>query len=120
VFVEFGGVEPNPKIEMLDRAVELVRQEKLEFILAVGGGSVIDGGKYIAAAALYDGDGWDLVSHKAFAQTALPVGVVLTLAATGSESNVGSSISSLQRQEKHTFFSPALCHPEPDGAHQPA
>jgi NADP-dependent alcohol dehydrogenase len=108
IFVEFGGVEPNPKVETLSHAVELVRQERLDFILAVGGGSVIDGGKYIAAAAHYAGDGWDLVSGKAPAQSALPIGVVLTLAATGSESNLGSSISSTARNEKHTFFSPAL------------
>ena len=58
---EFGGVEPNPSIETLNKAVKIIRDEEIDFVLAVGGGSVIDGSKYLVAAALYDGDGWDFL-----------------------------------------------------------
>ncbi|MGE4462932.1 MAG: iron-containing alcohol dehydrogenase, partial [Arcobacter sp.] len=86
-WVEFGGVEVNPTVETMNKAVELVRSEGVDFILAVGGGSVIDGSKYLAAASLYDGDAWDFLDGTAVVEKALPIGVVLTLAATGSESN---------------------------------
>lgn len=102
--VEFAGVEPNPTFETLNRAVDLVRAEKLDFILAVGGGSVSDGAKYIACAALYDGDGWDIVSSRHKVERALPVGVVLTLAATGSESNAGAVVTRAANQEKRVFY----------------
>ena len=101
---EFSGVEPNPSIETLQHAIEQVRREQLDFVLAVGGGSVCDAAKFVAAAACYDGDGWDLVSGKAPVLRALPVGVVLTLAATGSESNIGSVISRRATAEKRAFF----------------
>ena len=58
---EFGGVEPNPSIETLNKAVKIIRDEEIDFVLAVGGGSVIDGSKYLVASALYDGDGWDFL-----------------------------------------------------------
>lgn len=103
--VEFSGVEPNPSAETLDRAVELVRHKGLDFILAVGGGSVIDGAKYVACAACYPGDGWDIVSGKHVVTQALPVGVVITLAATGSESNGGSVITNASKRQKKAFFS---------------
>ena len=90
----------------LDRAVDLVRREKIGFILGVGGGSVSDGAKYVAAAALYDGDGWDIVIGKHVPQQALPVGVVLTLPATGSESNAGSVVTNTKTQDKRAFFVP--------------
>ena len=61
---EFSGVEPNPSVETLNKAVEIIKAEKIDFILAVGGGSVIDGCKYLAAASLYDGDGWDFLEGK--------------------------------------------------------
>ena len=71
----------------MNKAVKIVKEEKIDFILAVGGGSVIDGCKYLAAASLYDGDGWDFLDGTKEVEKALPLGVVLTLAATGSESN---------------------------------
>jgi NADP-dependent alcohol dehydrogenase len=104
--VEFGGVEANPTLETLTGAVDIVRTEHLDFILAVGGGSVIDGAKFVAAAALYDGDGWDIVSGKHIVRRALPVGVVLTLAATGSESNAGAVITRKATQQKKVYFAP--------------
>ena len=82
---EFGGIEPNPSYETLMRAVAQVRSAKLDFLLAVGGGSVIDGAKFVAAAALYDGEPWEIAERGgANVQRALPFGTVLTLPATGS------------------------------------
>ncbi|MFO6424397.1 iron-containing alcohol dehydrogenase [Motilimonas sp. KMU-193] len=106
--VEFSGVEPNPTVETLDRAVALVKAEKVEFILAVGGGSVIDGAKYVAAAALYQGNGWDILTGQHQVSKALPIGAVLTLPATGSESNMGSVITKAETQDKLAFLSPAV------------
>ena len=105
---EFAGVEPNPTAETLNRAVEQVKAEGLNYILAVGGGSVIDGAKYVAAAACYEGDGWDILLGKHRVGRALPVGVVLTLPATGSESNGGSVVTKAATQEKLNFASPLL------------
>ncbi|HZX31393.1 MAG TPA: iron-containing alcohol dehydrogenase [Rhodocyclaceae bacterium] len=102
--VEFGGVEPNPTLETLTRAIALVRSHQLDFILAVGGGSVIDGAKFVACASLYDGDGWDIVQGSHAPKSALPVGVVLTLPATGSESNAGAVITRVATQQKKVFF----------------
>ena len=104
---EFSGVEPNPSIETLNKAVEIIKNEKIDFILAVGGGSVIDGCKYLAAAALYDGDGWDFLEGKQVEQ-ALPMGAILTLPATGSESNANTVISKKATNEKKYFGSPLL------------
>ncbi|MDY3199729.1 MAG: iron-containing alcohol dehydrogenase [Arcobacter sp.] len=104
-WVEFGGVEVNPTIETMNKAVELVRSEGVEFILAVGGGSVIDGSKYLAAASLYDGDAWDFLDGTAVVEKALPIGVVLTLAATGSESNNLTVVSRKTTDEKRMYFS---------------
>ena len=104
--VEFPGVEANPTLETLNKAVAVVRAMQLDFILAVGGGSVADGAKYIAAAALYDGDGWDIVAGRHFPKTALPVGVVLTLPATGSESNAGVVVTNKALGEKKVCFIP--------------
>lgn len=105
---EFGGVEPNPTVETLDKAVALIRQEGLDYILAVGGGSVIDGSKYVAAAACYDGEGWDILTRKHKVQKALPLGVVLTLPATGSESNNGAVITRRETKEKLVFSAEAV------------
>lgn len=110
-WMEFGGVEPNPTLETLNRAVALVRTHGLDFILAVGGGSVIDGGKFVAAAAMDDGDAWDFLLRKRSVLRALPIGVVLTLAATGSESNGASVISRKATQQKEVFQS-ALLRPQ--------
>ena len=104
---EFGGVEANPTLETLSLAVTQVRAQKLDFILAVGGGSVVDGAKFVAAASLYEGDGWDIVSGAHTVREALPVGVVLTLAATGSESNAGAVITRKATQQKKVYFAPA-------------
>ncbi len=105
---EFAGVEPNPTVETLNRAVEQVKVEGLSYILAVGGGSVIDGAKYVAAAACYDGDGWDILLGKHRVAEALPIGAVLTLPATGSESNGGSVVTKAATQEKLNFVSPLV------------
>ncbi|TXH37982.1 MAG: iron-containing alcohol dehydrogenase [Burkholderiaceae bacterium] len=105
---EFGGIEPNPHAETLDRAVELVRAERLDYVLAVGGGSVADGCKYIAAAACHEGPGWDIVTRKHTITQALPLGVVLTLAATGSESNGAAVITLAATRTKAAFMSPLV------------
>jgi len=104
-WLEFGGVEPNPTVETMNKAVELVKAEGVNYILAVGGGSVIDGSKYLAAASLYDGDGWDFLDGTAEVQEALPLAVVLTLAATGSESNNLTVVSRKSTDEKRMYFS---------------
>ena len=102
--VEFAGVEPNPILETLNEAVKLVREQGVDFILGVGGGSVSDGAKYIACAACYEGDGWDIVSGKHIPQQAIPVGIVLTLPATGSESNSGAVVTRRATNQKKAFF----------------
>ncbi|MDP4268647.1 MAG: iron-containing alcohol dehydrogenase [Bacteroidota bacterium] len=105
--LEFGGIEPNPHYETAMRAVELIKAEKVDFLLAVGGGSVIDATKFIAAAALYEGeDPWHILSRRKEVKAALPFGVVLTLPATGSEMNNGAVVSRVETQEKFAFSSP--------------
>lgn len=104
---ELSGVEPNPRISTARKGVDICKSEGIEFILAVGGGSVIDCAKLIAAGAKYDGDAWDLVTKKARAKEALPFGTVLTLAATGSEMNSGSVITNWETKEKYGWGSPA-------------
>ncbi|MBX9974106.1 iron-containing alcohol dehydrogenase [Cytobacillus firmus] len=103
---ELSGVEPNPRISTVRKGVEICKAEGIDFLLAVGGGSVIDCTKAIAAGAKYDGDAWDLVIKKAFAAKALPFGTVLTLAATGSEMNAGSVITNWETNEKYGWGSP--------------
>ena len=106
---EFGGIEPNPSYETLMRAVEQVRSEKLDFLLAVGGGSVIDGTKFVAAAALYEGVAWEIAERGGANITqALPFGSVLTLPATGSEMNSGGVVTKKATQAKLSFRSPLL------------
>lgn len=105
---ELPGVEPNPRISTVRKGVEICKNEGIEFLLAVGGGSVIDCTKAIAAGAKYDGDAWDLVTKKAMVQAALPLGTVLTLAATGSEMNAGSVITNWETQEKYGWGSPLV------------
>ncbi len=95
--LEFGGIEPNPRYETLMKAVDVVREEKIDFLLAVGGGSVIDGTKFIALASYYEGDALDLLRDRnitASQTKALPLAAVLTLAATGSEMNKGGVVTS--------------------------
>ncbi|TFW27627.1 iron-containing alcohol dehydrogenase [Duganella callida] len=106
VVYEFGGIEPNPSYETLMRAVALVRSEELDFLLAVGGGSVIDGTKFVAAAVHYRGDAWDIMeSHGTVVNTAMPFGCVLTLPATGSEMNKGSVVTRSATRAKLVFAS---------------
>jgi NADP-dependent alcohol dehydrogenase len=103
---EFGGIEPNPTYETLMQAIELVRREQVDFLLAVGGGSVIDGTKFIAAGALLDEDPWTILEKRAAnVSAALPFGTVLTLPATGSEMNAGAVITRKATQEKFAFGS---------------
>ena len=94
-FTELGGVQPNPRDTLVYKGIELCRSEKIDLILAIGGGSVIDSAKAIAAGVLYDGDFWDLYSGK-HVEKALPIGVVLTIAAAGSE---GSGDSVITKEE---------------------
>jgi NADP-dependent alcohol dehydrogenase len=101
--VEFGGIEPNPRFETLMKAVEIVRAEGIDFLLAVGGGSVLDGTKFIAAAAPFKGDEWDIVAKGAPVTSAVALGSVLTLPATGSEMNNFAVITNWGRQEKLPF-----------------
>lgn len=103
---EYGGIEANPTKESLDKAVLFGRENDIDYILAVGGGSVADGCKYIANAFYYDGDGWDLLEGKFTPVKAPKIGVVLTLAATGSESNTGAVITKAETKEKRFFHSP--------------
>ncbi|MFT5533498.1 MAG: NADP-dependent alcohol dehydrogenase [Burkholderiaceae bacterium] len=105
-FHEFSGIEPNPSYENLMQAVELVRKEKINFLLAVGGGSVIDGAKFIAAAANFDGEPWAILEKGGRNVTsALPFGAVLTLPATGSEMNSGSVVTRKSIKAKMAFSS---------------
>jgi NADP-dependent alcohol dehydrogenase len=108
---EFGGIEPNPHYETLMKAVDLIKQEQIDFLLPVGGGSVIDGTKLIAAAVNFAGEPWDILAkHQSF-DSALPIGCVLTLPATGTESNGNAVITKASTQEKLSFGSP-LVYPQ--------
>jgi NADP-dependent alcohol dehydrogenase len=102
---EFAGIEPNPTYETLIKAVEIVKEQKIDFLLAVGGGSVIDGTKFIAAAVVYNGDPWDLLIDQNKITDALPLASVLTLPATGSEMNGNAVISKKATHEKLAFGS---------------
>ncbi|MFA7083874.1 MAG: iron-containing alcohol dehydrogenase [Arcobacteraceae bacterium] len=110
-FFEFSGVEANPAKETLDKAIEYGRTHKVDYVLAVGGGSVLDGCKYIVNAFYYEGDGWDLLEGKHISTKALELGAVLTLAATGSESNTGAVITKKATQEKR-FFHSSFSYPQ--------
>ncbi|MGP4072984.1 iron-containing alcohol dehydrogenase [Piscibacillus sp. B03] len=103
---EFGGVEPNPRLATVNKGADFCKENNIDFLLAVGGGSVIDATKTIANAAKYDGDAWDLVTKKVTPQDALPLGTVLTLAATGSEMNAGAVITNWETNEKYGWGSP--------------
>ncbi|BDB52368.1 iron-containing alcohol dehydrogenase [Flavobacterium ammonificans] len=109
--VEFGGIEANPYFETLMKAVEIIREQKIDFILAVGGGSVIDGVKFISAAAKFEGNPLDILQKRIiFKEGAdvVPFGTVLTLPATGSEMNSGSVVSIKATQEKRDFGGSAM------------
>lgn len=97
---ELGGVEPNPKITTVREGAQICKEQGIEVVLPIGGGSTIDCAKVIAAAANYDGDAWDLVVNPGNIQKVLPIVVILTLAATGSEMNKNAVISNMERNEK--------------------
>lgn len=104
---EFGGIEPNPSYETCMKAVGEIKSKSIDFLLAAGGGSVIDATKFIAAAAKYpSGDPWDILSKAAPVKDSLPIGVILTLPATGTEMNRNSVISRKSTTEKLAFSSP--------------
>jgi NADP-dependent alcohol dehydrogenase len=109
--VEFGGIEPNPRYETLMKAVEIIREQKIDFILAVGGGSVIDGVKFISAAVLFEGDTADILRKRILFKDlsqVIPFGTVLTLPATGSEMNSGAVVTIEATHEKLTLGGSAL------------
>lgn len=103
-YIEFWGIEPNPKVETLRKAVEVCKKEDVGFLLAVGGGSTLDGTKLIASAALIDEDAWELVLNPKLQRGSLPFASVMTLPATGSEMNRGCVISNLATGEKYAFY----------------
>ncbi|WP_353169667.1 iron-containing alcohol dehydrogenase [Flavobacterium sp.] len=109
--IEFGGIEPNPRFETLMKAVEIIRTEKITFILAVGGGSVIDGVKFISGAVNYEGNAVDILKNRILFKDiskVIPFGTILTLPATGSEMNSGAVITINATQEKLTLGGSAL------------
>jgi NADP-dependent alcohol dehydrogenase len=107
--LEFEGIPANPEYEILLKALKVVKEEKIDFMLAVGGGSVIDGVKFLSSAALYEGDSpWDILAKKVVTTKGLPFGTVLTLPATASEMNSGAVISRKETGEKFTMGGPGL------------
>ncbi len=116
--IEMGGVEPNPKISFVREAVKVAKENKVQMILAVGGGSVIDSCKYTAAGVEYDGDVWDFPTRKASPKSALPVGCILTISAAGSEMSSSAVITNTELNMKRGFNSDfnrckfAICNPE--------
>lgn len=99
-YVELGGVEPNPKLSLVKEGIDLAREENVDFILAVGGGSVIDSAKAISVGYFYDGDVWDFFAGEAEITEALPIGVVLTIPAAGSESSGAAVITKMEGNYK--------------------
>jgi NADP-dependent alcohol dehydrogenase len=109
--IEFGGIEANPRFETLMKAVEIIREQNIDFILAVGGGSVIDGVKFISAAVLFEGDPIDILKNRILFKDlskVVPFGTVLTLPATGTEMNSGAVITIEATQEKLDFGGSAM------------
>lgn len=109
---ELSGVEPNPRLSTVQKGIEICKEENIEFILAVGGGSVIDCSKAISVGAKYDGDVWDIITRKNTTADALPFGAVLTLAATGSEMNPSSVITNWDSREKYGWSLNPLTFPK--------
>ncbi len=105
---EFSGIEANPHYETCMQAVEMIKKEGIDYLLAVGGGSVADATKFIAAAACYEGEPWDILANGGKIKKALPLSCVLTLPATGSEMNSGAVITKASTQEKLAFGSPLV------------
>ncbi|HFS66653.1 MAG TPA: iron-containing alcohol dehydrogenase, partial [Flavobacteriia bacterium] len=99
--VEFGGITSNPEYAILLKALQVIKKDKITYLLAVGGGSVIDGTKFLSEAALYKGDNpWDILAKKIRTVKGMPFGTVLTLPATGSEMNSGAVITRKETKEK--------------------
>lgn len=117
-YVELGGVVPNPRDTIVYEGIELCKNEKVDFILAVGGGSAIDSAKAIAAGAKYNGDFWDFFDHKAVVKNALKIGVILTIPAAGSEGSSATVITKtkgmLKRGAGSSFFRPAFAIINPE------
>jgi alcohol dehydrogenase YqhD (iron-dependent ADH family) len=107
-FEELSGIEPNPKLTSVKKGAKICKEKNIEFILAVGGGSVIDASKAIAASRYYSGNPWDFFEKKATIKKALPIGVILTLSATGSEMNAGMVITNEKTGEKLDWGSTKL------------
>ncbi len=107
--IEFGGIPANPEYEILMDALKIIKEEKITYMLAVGGGSVIDGTKFLSSAALYEGESpWDILKNSIRTEKGLPFGTVLTLPATGSEMNSGSVITRRETKEKLAMGGPGL------------
>ena len=107
-YIELGGVEPNPRIGLVREGIKLCRQKSIDFILAIGGGSTIDSTKAIASGYFYDGDVWDFFNGKAKVSNSLPLGVVLTIPAAGSETSDSGVVSNPDTKEKLAFAAPCL------------
>lgn len=105
---ELEGVKPNPRVDLVRKGIKIVKENNIDLLLAVGGGSVIDTAKAIAAGLSYDGDVWDLFKYRKPIKSTIPIGVILTLAATGSEMNGNAVISNLETQEKLAISSSYL------------
>jgi alcohol dehydrogenase YqhD (iron-dependent ADH family) len=108
---ELAGVDPNPRLTTVRQGIKICREKQIDFILAVGGGSAIDCAKAISIGALYEGDVWDFYKGKAQPAAAIPVGAILTLAATGTEMNGNSVITNMETKEKIGFSGILLLHP---------
>ncbi|WP_028870866.1 iron-containing alcohol dehydrogenase [Psychroserpens burtonensis] len=107
--IEFGGIPANPEYSVLMEALKVIKGEKITYLLAVGGGSVIDGTKFLSAAANYKGETpWDILANNIKTEKGLPFGTVLTLPATGSEMNSGAVITRKETQEKLAMGGPGL------------
>ncbi len=107
-FFEFSGIEPNPHYESCQKAIALIKEKNIDFLLAVGGGSVVDATKLIAAGVNFKGEPWDILAKNAPVTSALPIGCILTLPATGTESNGNSVVTKAATQEKLAFSSPLV------------
>ena len=106
---EFGGIPPNPEYKVLMKALDIIKKENITFLLAVGGGSVIDGTKFLSSAALYDGnEPWDILKNRIRTEKGMPFGTVLTLPATGSEMNSGAVVTNEETNEKFGMGGPGL------------
>ncbi|CAG2532606.1 NADH-dependent alcohol dehydrogenase [Maribacter sp. 6B07] len=107
--IEFGGIPANPEYDTLMKALKVIKDENISYLLAVGGGSVIDGTKFLSAAAVYEGDTpWDILTKNVRTQKGMPFGTVLTLPATGSEMNSGAVITRAETKEKLAMGGPGL------------